>query len=251
MLSWEEETGANYDLKISERLLMKTTDYLMATTPKSATCLIPFLGDFLHYDSFVPETPTSRNKVDADSRFPKMVRAAIRMMKYMIEAALLKHEIVNVIVEIGNHDLSSSVWLMQMLAEIYAKEPRVVIDTSPKHYHYFEFGKNLIMTHHGHGKSVKTKVDDLPLLLATDQPQAWGRTIFRYIWTGHIHTDTAKDRLGCKVESFRVLGPEDAWAHQKGYRSMRDAKAIITHTEYGEGSRSICNPRMFGNLEVA
>lgn len=245
MLAWGKETqGDSYDLKISEELLSLATDYLMVATPACETALIAFLGDFLHYDSFETVTPTSRNMLDADGRYPKMVRAGVRAMRYMISAALLRHKRVHVIIEIGNHDLSSSIFLMECLANVYENEPRVTIDTSPSHYHYFEFGRCLVGTHHGHG----AKLDKLPNIMAADRAEAWGRTHHRYWWTGHIHTRTAQDFAGCSVESFRVLAPVDAWGANKGYRAIRDMKALVLHQDHGEVARHTVNPRMFRKI---
>ena len=246
MLSWDKETGDDYDLKIAEQLLTGASSHLIDISPDCDESTIVFLGDFMHYDSFEPVTPSSRNQLDADSRFPKMVRATIRSMKFMIEKALTKHKIVNVIVEIGNHDLSSSIFLMECLSNIYENEPRINIDTSPMHYHYFNFGECLVGVHHGHG----TKMQNLPLIMATDKAELWGRTKHRYWWTGHIHTSktqaaiSSQDFSGCSVESFRILAPEDAWAHQKGYRSHRSMKSIILHKGYGEVARHTVNPDM-------
>ncbi len=242
MLSWSVETGENWDMKIAEAALKKATDHLVRTAPASEQGLVVFLGDLMHYDGFQAVTPTSRHLLDADGRFPKMVRATIRSMRYLIETAAAKHEKVHVIVEIGNHDLSSSVFLMECLANIYEREPRITIDTSPRHYHYFQFGKTLIGTHHGHG----AKMDRLPSIMAADMPREWGETEHRYWWTGHIHHHSAKDFEKVSVESFRVLPPADAYAHQKGYRSKRDMKAIVIHREFGEVARHTVTPEMFG-----
>lgn len=247
MLSWKEETGADYDLDIGERLLRGATDYLLKSSPTCAEALLVFLGDFMHYDSFVAQTPTSGHALDADSRFPKMVRTAIRCMRYMIELALKKHLHVTVIVEIGNHDLASSVFLMECLANIYENEPRVTINNSPRHYHFKRFGQCLIMSHHGHG----SKIENLPMIMASDAAKDWGETSKRYIYTGHIHhsskmAQVSKDHTGVEVESFRILAPADAWANQKGYRAQRDMKAIIMHCLHGEVSRITVTPEMLG-----
>ena len=240
MLSWHEETGANYDLDIGERLLTGAMDQLVSATPSCDEAAVVFLGDFLHIDSFDTVTPTAKNQLDTDGRFPKMVRAAIRSMRYLIGAALEHHKKVRVIVEIGNHDLSSSIFLMECLANIYDEEPRLSVDTSPRHFHYFSFGKCLVGTHHGHG----VKMDKLPLIMATDRAEEWGGAEYRYWWTGHIHTDRVKDYAGCRVESFRILAPNDAWAENKGYRPQQDMKAIILHRDFGEVARHIVNPNM-------
>lgn len=240
MLSWRHETGAHYDIDISEKLLLGAINHLVGITPAAREGIVVFLGDFLHYDSFDTVTPTSRNMLDADGRFPKMVRAAVRTMRYVIERAAQKHSRLKVIVEIGNHDLASSIWLMEALHNIYENNPRITIDTSPKHFHYYEFGKVLLGVHHGHG----VKMAQLPQVMAADMPEAWGRSQHRHWLTGHIHIRTAEDFQGCSVESFRILAPNDAWAANKGYRSKRDMKALVFHREHGEVARHTVNPAM-------
>jgi hypothetical protein len=242
LLVWGEEVGkqgeADYDLDISEDMLTLATKYLMDTAPCSNRAALVFLGDFLHYDGMAPVTPTSGNLLDSDTRYPKMVRAAIRVIRFMIEAAAKKHRTVDVIIEIGNHDLSTSIFLMEVLANVYEDNPRVRIDRHPGHYHYLEFGENLVGTHHGHG----AKLPELPLIMAVDQPEAWGRCKHRFMWTGHVHHTEVKDVKSVQVESFRVLPPGDAYAHNKGYRSKQDMKAIVLHRKYGEVARFSVNP---------
>ena len=240
MLSWAEETGADYDLSIGEEILAKASEHLISVVPPCGVCVIAILGDFMHYDSHQAMTPTNRNMLDTDTRFPKMVRAAIRSIRRMTETALKRHAQVKIIVEIGNHDLASAIWLMECLSSHYDSEPRVSVDTSPMHYHYFRFGKCLVGTHHGDG----AKMERLPLIMAMDRPEDWGQTEYRYWLTGHVHHDAVKDIDGCRVESFRILAPTDAWAANKGYRSARDMKAIVYHKEYGEVARHVVNPSM-------
>jgi hypothetical protein len=240
MLAWAEEAGEDYNISIGKKLLMGAMDHLVKSSPDCKTGLIALLGDFMHYDSFEAVTPAHRNLLDADGRFPKMVRAAIKSVRYMIAKCLEKHEVVHVIIEIGNHDTASSVFLMECLHNIYEDEPRITIDRSPGHYHYWRFGKCLIGTHHGD----KVKSEKLPLIMATDRAVDWGETEYRYWWTGHIHHESKKDYTGCSAESFRVLCPSDAYAANAGYRTGRDMKAIILHKEYGEVARHVVNPRM-------
>lgn len=241
MLSWPEETGGAWDVGLAEKALGAATDHLIQVTPASEQALIAFLGDFMHFDGFAAVTPTSRNLLDSDTRFPKLVRSAIRSMRRMIESVARKHPKVRVIVEIGNHDLASSIFLMECLSNIYEGNPRIQIDTSPRFFHYFQFGKVLIGTHHGH----EAKAERLPSIMAADEPRAWGETEHRYWLTGHVHHQSVKDFERCSVESFRILAPADAWASQKGYRSKREMKALVMHREHGEVARHSVIPSMF------
>lgn len=240
MLSWPPETGAAYDMAIGEALLTNAMTNLVYRAPPSDTALIAVLGDFFHYDSFETITPKGRNLLDSDTRFPKMIAAGIRLIHRAISLALQKHQKVHVIIEIGNHDTSTSIFLALALADKYENERRVSVDISPRNCHFLVFGSVLIGTHHGD----KIKLDDLPLIMATDRPADWGRTKWRYWLTGHVHHYQAKEIMGCVVESFGILAPSDAWGTQQGHRPARTMKAITYHKDYGEVDRMTVNPQM-------
>lgn len=242
MLAWAAETGEDYDIEISDNLLRQAVDYLVDASPACETALIASLGDFNHYDSFESVTPTARNQLDADGRFPKMIRASSRLLRYSIESALRKHQNVHVIVEIGNHDLASSIWMMELLQQVYEKNDRVKIDTGPGHFHYFQFGKCLVGTHHGHG----TKLEKLANIMAADVPEMWGQSTYRHWFTGHIHHEKIKDHDGVRVETCAVLAPADAYARNKGYRSRRQIQSILLHKDIGEIGRQTFTPGMMG-----
>ena len=247
MYAWDKEAGADYDLAIGENDIAQAGRELMLRTRPCETALIALLGDYLHYDSMVPETPAHHNKLDADTRAQRMVRVAIRSAVRLIKEALAHHKMVHVIVESGNHDGYSSGWLRETLAWHFENEERVTIDLSPAKFHYFEFGLCLIGTNHGD----EVKMEALPLIMAADRPEAWGRTKFRYWITGHVHHSQKqmavlnKDFKNVSVESFRVIPPEDAWAAGQGHRSICDIKALTLSRKWGEVGRVTVNPGMW------
>jgi hypothetical protein len=102
------------------------------------------------------------------------------------------------------------------------------------------FGQNLIGSTHGDG----AKPADLPLLMAADRAEDWGKTSFRYWYTGHVHHRSAKEHPGCIVESFRTLAAKDSWHTGQGYRAGRDMYAIVLDREHGEVERYRCDIRM-------
>lgn len=240
LYAWGEEAGGDYDLDIAEDLLTRSMSSLTSCTPKAGTGLVIALGDLFHYDGLEPVTPASKNLLDSDGRYAKMIRTGVRTIRRSIQLALLNHQKVHVIIEPGNHDPSTSVFLAECLRALYEGEARVEVDTSPRNFHYFRFGKNLLGVHHGHG----VKLPNLPLIMATDRPEDWGETLHRFWMTGHIHKDTAADYQGVRVESFRVLPPTDAWAENKGYRGHRRMSSIVFHREHGEVARFYISPEM-------
>jgi len=242
MLAWPDETGdAAYDLEIAEQVIRDASVRLVGTCPPCDHALIPFLGDFLHYDSYAAVTPAHKNLLDADGRFPKMVDTGVRIVRHIIAAALERHRHVNVIFEGGNHDPATAAFMRILLSCLYEDEPRVTVDKSPTGCHYFEWHKVLIGTHHGD----KIKGERLPGIMAHDRPESWGRTAHRVWFTGHVHHESLKSFPGCKVETLEVLPPLDAYAAGAGYRGNRSMKAIVFHCEHGEVERHTVNPGMF------
>lgn len=240
MLSWGEETGADYDLQIAERDLCAAMAYLVEQAPPAKRALIANLGDFFHADNMAGVTSRSGHVLDMDSRLPKMVRVGVRVMRQLIASALEKHETVEVVNAIGNHDDVLSMALSIMLANIYENEPRIVIHDQPTPRHYIRHGKVLIGITHGH----TTKDAELPLIMATERHAEWGQTLHRYWYRGHHHHDAKKEYNGCIVEQFRTLAAGDAYAVSHGYLSGRDMKCIVHHAEYGEVARTVCSVDM-------
>lgn len=244
MRAWAPETGADWDLDIAERTLTGAIDYLIEASPNATTCVINQLGDWLHFDSLSPVTPTSGHLVDADSRYSKVVSVATRILRRVIDKALLHHAKVIVLMAEGNHDLASSVWLRHLFALLYENEPRVTVMSSELPYYVHTHGNTMLAFHHGHLK----KNDALPLLFAAQYPKEWGSTTKRYAHTGHRHHVEEKEHSGMMVVQHATIAARDAYAARGGWIAERKIKAIIYHTAFGEVSTVTCTPEM---LEAA
>jgi hypothetical protein len=247
MLSWGEETGNAWDLAIAERTHCDAMASLVASSPATEQALIVNLGDALHYDSMFPITARSGNLLDADGRYAKMVRVALKTIRQCIESALTKHKRVHIINVIGNHDETGALWLSAALSHIYDREARVTVDTSPAVFNYFRWGKVLIGCHHGH----TCKADTLPGVMAADRAKDWGETLHRYWWCGHIHHASMREYAGVTVESFGTLAAKDAYAAAGGWRARESMTAIVLHREHGEVARNLVSPDMVRAARIA
>jgi hypothetical protein len=235
MLAWAIETGADFDLQIAERNMVTGVDQLVSLAPPSKLGWLINLGDFFHTDNGSNRTNASGHVLDVDSRYPKMCRVGLRAIRRCIDRMLEKHEQVRVTCEIGNHDDYSSIWLAITLGAYYENNPRVVIDDAPTWAHFHRFGECLIGATHGHGPKHAT----LGEIMANDRKKDWGETTFRHWYVGHVHHDSAKERLGCKIETVRTLAGRDAWHTREGYRAMRDLKLDVWHAKRGLKVRHI------------
>lgn len=244
MLAWGEETGEDWDIKIAESLLVGWFERAIAAAPEAETAIFAQMGDFLHWDGLEAVTPMHRNILDADTRFQKLVRVTIRVLRRVIAILLTKHARVHCVFAEGNHDPASSIWIREAFAAYYEDEPRVEVDLSPDPYYAYEHGKTAIFFHHGHLRKVQT-VDSV---LAGKFPQLYGRSEYRYAHTGHRHSSEIIETNLMLVEQHRTLAAKDAYANRGGWMSGRDAQVITYHTEYGEVGRVRISPKMIQGL---
>jgi hypothetical protein len=241
MLAWGAETRSdNHDLPVAESLLQEAAETLMDATSPCETCVLAFMGDFIHFDSYKPVTAKSNNQLDADSRFGKVGRTAMRVIRHVIAAARRRHRHVHVIWLRGNHDESVAELIKVFLGMFYEGEPGITVDTSPSYFSYYEFGRNLMGFAHGD----KLKPSRMPMVMANDMAEAWGRCPERIIFTGHVHQESRSDEYGVILEQVPVIIPPDAYAAEN-YRSRRAMQAIVFDREYGEIERRTYNPRRF------
>lgn len=233
-LSWPDETlGQSWDIDTAERALVAWFERAIAQSPNAQTALLAQISDLLHWDGFDALTPTSKHLLDADTRFPNLVRVAIRVLRQVIDMLLAKHERVHVIMADANHDPVSQVWLREWLAVLYENEPRITVDTSPSPYNAYEFGKVALFFHHGH----KRRMSNVSEVFAAQFREMYGRTKFAYAHMGHLHHVDVKENNLMIVEQHRTLAAPDAYAARGGWLSGRDAKVITYHQEYGEVGR--------------
>lgn len=234
MASGPEAGGDEFDIDEADRLTRAGIDRLVAVSPTSSTCIVEVIGDAMHANDSSALTPGHKHRLDVDKRgFSYALLRCARAWQYVIERALEHHETVHVWFLRGNHDEDAAEALKIALAFYFEKEPRVVIDLAPAVFRYLRFGKCLLGAHHGD----KVKMDAMPLLMAVDRPEDWGATSYRYISTGHIHHDVVKEVQGVRVESLRTLAAKDPYHASKGYRSLRDTRAVVYHTDFGEVER--------------
>lgn len=241
MLAWEKENlEGNWDLSIAERTLVGCFEHMVNSSPAARVGIVAQLGDFLHSDGLAAVTPTSGHLLEQDGRFPKVVRAAIRILRHVVNFALARHEQVIVLMAEGNHDLASSVWLRAMFQALYENEPRVHVIDSELPYYVYQHGKTMIAWHHGHLK----KNDGLPILFASQFPKVWGDTSKRYAHCGHRHHVEEKEHSGMTVIQHSTLAARDAYASRGGWMSERQCTAITYHTEFGQVARNTVTPEM-------
>lgn len=240
MLAWHREGGENWDLDIAETTLVKAFEAMIDQSPAADTAVVNQLGDFLHSDGLLPVTPTSGHILDQDGRFSKLVKVAIRVLRKIIDRALVRHNNVVVVLAEGNHDMASSVWLRHMFTALYENEPRLRVVDSELPYYVIEHGKTMLGFHHGHIK----KPDLVAPVFAAQYAPVWGRTVYRYAHLGHQHHYYEKEHNGMTVSQHPTLAARDAYASRGGWFAARATNCITYHSEFGQVARTTVTPEM-------
>lgn len=242
MLAWADESGDDWDMKIAEDLFSRWFDAAFQKAPDAGTGVINLLGDLAHFDSLDAVTPASGHVLDADTRYQKLVRYMIRMVRRVVGMALVKHKNVRLLIVQGNHDESGMIWLAEMFSTLYDNEPRVFVDTSPDVYKMVQHGKTTLFFHHGH----KARFDAIEPVMIAKFRKAFGESVYSYAHIGHLHHQKIVESRNMIVEQHRTLAAKDAYASRGGWMSGRSANVITYSAEYGEVARLTISPEMLG-----
>lgn len=242
MLAWADESGDDWDMKIAEDLFSRWFDAAFQKAPDAGTGVINLLGDLAHFDSLDAVTPASGHVLDADTRYQKLVRYMIRMVRRVVGMALVKHKNVRLLIVQGNHDESGMIWLAEMFSTLYDNEPRVFVDTSPDVYKMVQHGKTTLFFHHGH----KARFDAIEPVMIAKFRKAFGESVYSYAHVGHLHHQKIVESRNMIVEQHRTLAAKDAYASRGGWMSGRSANVITYSAEYGEVARLTISPEMLG-----
>ena len=220
--------------------LLNYFDLAIEKSPDAECGILANIGDFLHWDGLDAVTPANKHVLDADTRFTKLVRVSIRVIKTIIAKLLEKHKTVKVIMAEGNHDPASSIWLREMLSSFYELEPRLIIDTNPDIYYCINWGKVCLFYHHGH----KRNIGNVDSVFVSKFKKEFGKSEFVYAHLGHLHNQQVRETNLMIVEQHRTLASKDAYASRGGWASGRDANVITYHKKFGEVGRLKINNKM-------
>jgi hypothetical protein len=233
MLAHEAEAGANFNIEIAEREICAAFRLIIEALEPCERLVINDLGDSTHFENTEKKTAASRHDLDGE-RPRQMIRAISRIMRFVVDLALTKARIVDVIVNQGNHSRFGDFWMHEMLEVAFAHTGRVNVLDNENVFIGYRMGNTLVMVHH----SDKCSVDKLPGVMMEDFKQDFAETEFHYVDIGHIHHKmTAKEKDGVVVESWNTLARGDKWHREKGYRARQSMSVVFRSRAYGEVGR--------------
>lgn len=220
-LAWHEECGEDYDTDIAESLWWSAIPDLIRKTaafrPRRVALIVG--NDLLNADSRRNATFAGTPQ-QVDGRHTLTFRRARTMIQRTVEEILApQFEEVTVVMVPGNHDWESVWYLGEVLDAYFDRAPSVTIDNAPTARKYLRHGAVLLGFAHGHNE----KHADLPMVMATEQREAWGQIRFPEFHVGHLHKRNAlrwvgtNEQHGCVVRVLPSLCGADDWHVEKGF----------------------------------
>jgi hypothetical protein len=227
------ETGEDWDLDKGIERLHNWLGQCIASSPPSRVGIVLFNGDTIHTDDFSNLTPRSKHSLDVSGRHYRTVEMSTAAIVYSVDMALQKHEHVICVIMPGNHDPNAYIALRMGLYYRYLGNPRVTVHNEPGDFWVYQHGLCMVATYHGH----KAKPNNIVMMLADDYAHIWGKTRFRFLFTGHLHHFKASDIGGMQWEQLRPLSARDANAVSNAYTGRAQLQAVTLHKERGEVRR--------------
>lgn len=233
MFASKGESGEEWSTEIATEKIYQVIDSMVESTPHTEHAVINILGDFLHSDSQLAVTPTSRHVLDQDMRYSDLISIAVRIISYFVHRARTKATNVTLLIAQGNHDPIGSLWLQELFSYYFENDPNIAVIKSAYPFYAIEFGKTMLAYHHGDKVQFAKMAGVVPSLF----PEIWGRTKFRYAHMGDKHHRRVVEGLGIIVEQHQTLIANDAYSSSHGWTSEAGANVIIYSRETGELSR--------------
>ena len=225
------ETGDGYNVEIACNRVLEGLEGLIEKSKGFDVDRVLFCigNDVLHIDN-VYNTTTAGTNQDVDGKWWEHFEVALALYVKCVEI-LREVAPVDIIHSMSNHDYQSGFHLAHALKSWFRNDREVTFDISVAHRKYYRYGKNLIGLEHGDG----AKMDNLPLLMAQEQPKMWSETKYRYWYLHHLHHKVkhkwrdAKDFIGVTVEYMRSPSGTDSWHSRKGYVGVPKAVEGFLH----------------------
>jgi hypothetical protein len=229
-LCWWEESGDNYDTKISIARFNEAVEDLIikASIFKPEQILLPIGNDFFNTNNDMNTTKRG-TKQDVDSRDKNSFRKGVNLLRQTIDKLTQIAPVMAPVIR-GNHDEDKAWYLGEVLAAIYDNNQNVTIDNGARNRKYVQYYDCLIGLTHGD----KEKIKELQSIMAAEVPHLWGATRYREFHIGHIHHEKTLELKGCTVRSMRSISGTDTWHSDAGYvGSVKSAECFIWQRHSG------------------
>jgi hypothetical protein len=236
--AWGAQSGRNYNPVIAAGMFKNALHDLLqkSSSLKPERLVLVVGGDLFNVDGSTFAGP--------DDAMP-LAETFYRSELLLVYAINLLRQVapVDVIMVPGNHDTNRLYYLGRVLRARFQNVPGVSVDASPGIRKYYSYG-NRVLLGYSHGNNVSHR--DLPLIMAQERPQEWGKSWHRAWGVGHYHGKETKIHMpkdpslvtyqvinSVAIRIIPSLCPTGAWAHSMGYSSKPAAEAYFWSREAG------------------
>ena len=207
----------------AEEVYMNTIKDLMskASGLSIERILLPVGNDGMNSEGYSRATTKGTSQQDSagwQETFVGYCNLMVRAITFLARTAP-----VDVIVIQGNHDYERMFYSGEFLRAFFLNDERVTVDNGYDSRKYYKYGTNMIMFTHGD----KEKKAEMPLIMATEQPQMFAKTTHREVHCGHLHKEMVNEYRGIKVRFIPSICGNDEWHKMMGYEAKRTGQAHI------------------------
>lgn len=230
-LTWNEESGDDYDIKIAKSMALVAIQRLLdyAALHPISQILLPWGNDFFNVDN-TEEGTTAGTPQQEDTRWKKTFREGRRLTQQIIDMCT-QIAPVDILFIPGNHDVTRLFYLGEAIGCRYENDKNVSVDNSAKSRKYRHYDNVLLGFAHGDNE----KFEKLPTTMSMDMKEAWSRAAIREWHLGHIHQRKQfelkhEEQLACTVRFLSSLTGTDTWHFENQYiGNIKSASAFLWH----------------------
>ena len=230
-----DRTGAPYTREIQRRISRKLLARIFSRLEhlgRPEKVILPIGSDGLHFDRLMNTPSTTRGtpmQIDGDAS-PRTVIGEYVSYKVAQFDLCSQFGTVEGWFMPGNHDEMSSVFLAECLRGWFSNREDITITDSYYSLRAALYGETLIATYHGHD----LKVRDLGQIIPKRFASIWGKSRFRYCFTGHYHTERElPDKSDLTILRMPSFCGSDEWHFEQGYSSRRAINAYVIEKDRG------------------
>jgi hypothetical protein len=234
-LTWGEETGMDYDIKIARQMALTAIDRLLQYMQYHEVnqILLPWGNDFYNVDTEA-ETTAKGTPQQEDTRWKKTFREG-RILTQQIIDLCSQYAQTDVVFIPGNHDKQRLYFLGECMVAAFSKNPNVTIDNGPRTRKYRHYQNVLLGFCHGSDE----RPEKLPTIMSMEQKEAWSQSVYREWHLGDKHHSKQlelkhEEQLACTVRYLSSLTATDAWHFDNLFvGSNLAATSFVWHPLYG------------------
>ena len=186
-------------------------------------------GDLINMDTW-SGTTTSGTPVDNCMTATDAYMQAFDALQWSINYLKQFCDELQIVYIPGNHDRLSSFHLAHALSKCF-KDKNILWDVIYLERKVFVYGDNFFAFEHG---DVNTK--NSLLVYSMEYPKEWGNTLYRTLYTGHLHHKkkveyiTTSENTGFMLKILPSLSKTDYWHYHNKFVGSRRSGVLSLHT---------------------